>query len=137
MLPKAENNNMATTRSIFILVGWLFVLLFYESVSYAEVETSFVFDDCEHVAHGIMRAVASRGLEIRSCVNAILLNPTTNRTTMTRYFNNNKPLLCYTVKHFFYIPPVLVVWRRITSQTREFASGETIKVFTNFCMKHL
>jgi hypothetical protein len=32
------------------------------------------------------------------------------------------PLLCYKVKHFFYIPPVSVVWRRTASQTRAFAT---------------
>jgi hypothetical protein len=32
-------------------------------------------------------------------------------------------LLCYIVKHFFFIPPNLVVWRRTTSQIRTFASG--------------
>jgi hypothetical protein len=47
--------------------------------------------------------------------------PPRNRTTMPRYFNdNNMPLLCFVVKHLFYIPPVLVVWRRTTSQTGAF-----------------
>jgi hypothetical protein len=32
------------------------------------------------------------------------------------------PLLCYTVKHLFYIPPILVVWRPTTSQTGAFAT---------------
>jgi hypothetical protein len=31
------------------------------------------------------------------------------------------PLLCYRVKYLFYIPPVLVAWRRATRQTGAFA----------------
>jgi hypothetical protein len=37
------------------------------------------------------------------------------------------PLLCYTVEHFFYIPPVLVVWRRTTSQTGAFATALKVR----------
>jgi hypothetical protein len=36
--------------------------------------------------------------------------------------NNNMPLLCYIVKHFLCIPPVLVVWWQITNQTEAFAT---------------
>jgi hypothetical protein len=36
--------------------------------------------------------------------------------------NNNIPLLCYIVKHFFYIPPILVVWQCATIQTGVFAT---------------
>jgi hypothetical protein len=32
------------------------------------------------------------------------------------------PLLCYIVKYFFYIPAILVVWRRTTRQTGAFAT---------------
>jgi hypothetical protein len=32
-------------------------------------------------------------------------------------------LLCCIVKHSFFIPPVLAVWRRTTSQTGEFTTG--------------
>jgi hypothetical protein len=32
-------------------------------------------------------------------------------------------LLCYIVKYLFYIRPILVVWRRTTSQTGAFATG--------------
>jgi hypothetical protein len=52
---------------------------------------------------------------------------------MLRRFNNNNnnnnnnnfnmPLLCYKVKHFLYIPPVLVVWGRNASQIGAFASS--------------
>jgi hypothetical protein len=34
-----------------------------------------------------------------------------------------KSLLCYIVKHLFYIPVVLAVWRRTVSQTGAFATG--------------
>jgi hypothetical protein len=37
--------------------------------------------------------------------------------------NNNKPLFCYTLELLFHIPPVLVVWRRTTSQTVAFVTG--------------
>jgi hypothetical protein len=36
-------------------------------------------------------------------------------------------LLCYTVEYFSYIPPILVVWRRTTSQTGAFATGKSNK----------
>jgi hypothetical protein len=42
-----------------------------------------------------------------------------NRTTKLRYLNNNNnnmPLMCYIIKHFFYIPQILVVWRPTTYQ---------------------
>jgi hypothetical protein len=52
------------------------------------------------------------------------LNPPNNHNTMLRYIYDDDILLCYTVKHFFYIPPVLVVWQHTTSQTREFAAAE-------------
>jgi hypothetical protein len=32
-------------------------------------------------------------------------------------------LVCYVVKHFFYNPPVLVVWQHTTSQTGAFATA--------------
>jgi hypothetical protein len=38
-------------------------------------------------------------------------------------------LLCYVVNHIFYIPQVLVVWRRNTSQTGEFTTdGYAVKM---------
>jgi hypothetical protein len=36
------------------------------------------------------------------------------------------PLLCHTVKHFYYAPPILVVWRRTISQTGAFATDKFI-----------
>jgi hypothetical protein len=36
------------------------------------------------------------------------------------------PLLCYTVKHFFYIPPTSVVWRRTTSHIKTFRPRRSI-----------
>jgi hypothetical protein len=36
---------------------------------------------------------------------------------------DNKPLLCYTVKQFLYIRPVLAVWRRTASRTGALATG--------------
>jgi hypothetical protein len=48
--------------------------------------------------------------------NVVLLNPPNNHTRMLRYFNDDDmPLLCYILKHFFYIPPILVVWQCSTS----------------------
>jgi hypothetical protein len=83
----------------------------------------------------ILLSVANPGLEVRSCRNVVLLNRRNNRITILRYFNNNSnnnnnnngsksnimPLLSYMAKHFFYTRPVLVVWRRTTSQTGAFA----------------
>jgi hypothetical protein len=43
------------------------------------------------------------------------------------FFNNNMPLLRYTVKHLFYIPRVLVVWRRTASQTGAFTAAFNTK----------
>jgi hypothetical protein len=37
--------------------------------------------------------------------------------------NNSMLLLCDKVKHFLYIPPVLVVWQHTTSQTRALATA--------------
>jgi hypothetical protein len=75
------------------------------------------------------------GLEARSCGNAVLLNPPNNVTTMLRYFNNNNyyyfknmPLLCYTAKYFYYIPPILVVWRCSISQTEAFATDTNLYI---------
>jgi hypothetical protein len=34
-----------------------------------------------------------------------------------------KPLLCYIVKHLFYIPPVLLFWRHTASQAGALANG--------------
>jgi hypothetical protein len=58
-----------------------------------------------------MLLVANTGREVRSHRNVTLLPPPPpNCTTMLRNFNNNMPLFCYTVKYFFYIPKILVVW---------------------------
>jgi hypothetical protein len=35
-------------------------------------------------------------------------------------------LFCYVEKHVFHIPPVLVIWRRTTSQTGAFATAASI-----------
>jgi hypothetical protein len=40
------------------------------------------------------------------------------------------PILCYILKYLFYIPPILVDWRRTTSQTRAFAIFETVMAYT-------
>jgi hypothetical protein len=37
--------------------------------------------------------------------------------------STSSKLWCYTIKPLFYIPPVLVVWRRTSSQTGEFVIG--------------
>jgi hypothetical protein len=70
--------------------------------------------------------MANPDLEVRSCGNAVFLNLTNSRTAMLRYFNNNNnnniPLLCNIIKHLFHIPPILVVWRRTTSQTGAFST---------------
>jgi hypothetical protein len=59
---------------------------------------------------------------VRKC--NIIKSPN-SRTIMLRYVNFFiiMPLLCYTVKYFFYINPVLLVRWRITSQTGGFATG--------------
>jgi hypothetical protein len=43
--------------------------------------------------------------------------------------NNSIPLLCYIVKHFFYIPPILVVWRLTTSQSGAFDTAHCVVQF--------
>jgi hypothetical protein len=63
-------------------------------------------------------SVVNPGLEVRSCGNAVLLTPLNNRITVLRY--NNMLLLCYIVKHLFYIPAVLVIWRRTAGQIGAF-----------------
>lgn len=50
------------------------------------------------------------GLEVRSCINAILLNSPNNYTTTLRYCNNDLLLLLYS-KNFFYIPLVIMIWQ--------------------------
>jgi hypothetical protein len=47
------------------------------------------------VINEVYFTVVNPGLEVGLCRNALLLNPTNNRTTMLKYFNNNMPLLCY------------------------------------------
>jgi hypothetical protein len=74
-------------------------------------------------------------LDVKSYGNAILL-PTSpnNRTAMLRNFIIGTIimlLLCYIVKHFFYIPPILMVWRRTTSQIR-LERTATVSVGLNF-----
>lgn len=70
------------------------------------------------------------GLEGKSCRNAVLLIPPSSHTMRVGYFVDDGMLLllllCYTVKHFFYIFPVLVVWQRSTSQTRAFTTGNLV-----------
>lgn len=55
---------------------------------------------------------------------------------MLSYFNNNKnnnkPLLCYTVKCFVYIRPNVVNWWDTTSKTGTFATGYTEGNITTF-----
>jgi hypothetical protein len=69
-------------------------------------------------------------------------SPFQNRTRMLRYFDDDVPLLCYTVRHLFYIPPVLVVWWCTTSKTGEFTSEvqknqPIIKVHYKACVNAL
>jgi hypothetical protein len=45
---------------------------------------------------------------------------------------NNMPLLCYKAKHVFYIPPVVVVWRRSASQTGAFANNHDMPLVWQF-----
>jgi hypothetical protein len=49
------------------------------------------------------------GFEVRLCGNSILLNPPKNLTIMPTYVDDDTSLLCYRVKHLFYIPPVFVM----------------------------
>jgi ABC-type transporter Mla maintaining outer membrane lipid asymmetry permease subunit MlaE len=70
-----------------------------------------------------------------------------------RYFNNNNnnndnvvviivpaavvvviimPLLCCIVKHFLYIPPILVAWLWTTIQTTAFATGNVPDLIISF-----
>jgi hypothetical protein len=39
--------------------------------------------------------------------------------------------LCHTVKHFFYVPPVLVIWRRTASQTGAFTTAVDVLTLTD------
>jgi hypothetical protein len=62
--------------------------------------------------------VVNPGPEVRSCGNAILLNHHDNHHHNGKVFITIIiPLLCYIVKYFLYIPPILVAWRRTASQT--------------------
>jgi hypothetical protein len=68
--------------------------------------------------------VVNSSLEVRSRGNAILLSPPTIAPQCKGIFIMISLYCCYyIVKHFFYIPPVLVVWRRTASQTGAFATG--------------
>jgi hypothetical protein len=68
--------------------------------------------------YGNTCSVANLGLAVRSCGNTILLKPP---TVASQYFImiiiSRMPLLCYIVNHLFHIHPILVVWRRTSSQT--------------------
>jgi hypothetical protein len=48
------------------------------------------------------------------------------------------PLLYCAAKHLYYIPPVLVVWRRTASQTGAFATATRVfQMFSlPFCIRH-
>jgi hypothetical protein len=59
-------------------------------------------------------------LEARSGGNAIFSSPNNGAIIVIVII---MPVLCYQVKHFFYIPVAFVYWGRTTSQTREFATA--------------
>jgi hypothetical protein len=72
------------------------------------------------------KSVANPGLEVRSCRNAILLNPPNNQTTIIiiiiiiYYFS---AVVSYSkIRSLFYISLVFGVWRRTTSQTGAFVT---------------
>jgi hypothetical protein len=75
----------------------------------------------------LLNSVKNRSLEVKSCRNATLLNSLNSRTLMLRYFNNNNnnnmPLLCYVVKRFLHILPVLMFRWLTASQTGAQATG--------------
>jgi hypothetical protein len=68
-------------------------------------------------------SVADPGLEFRSCGNVILLPHPKQPHTANIFYNNEQ--LRYT-ENLFYTPPILVVWRRNTSQTGAFTTGQNV-----------
>jgi hypothetical protein len=73
-------------------------------------------------------------LGVRSYGNAVLLSAPNSCTTVLRYFNsksdkknNNKdsdgdnkmPLSYYLIKHFFYIPPVLIIGSTLVARLEQ------------------